>query len=965
MSPPRRSDQESSTARSSHAEPAVASTRGKTPEAAAAAVEEQLVRYRAMRDFAVTAEPSGGAESGAVASASAAALPFCIQKHAATRLHYDFRLGWRGVLKSWAVAKGPSYVVRDKRLAVEVEDHPMEYGGFEGAIPKGQYGGGTVLLWDQGTWEPQAGHTDIDEGLRTGSLKIVMHGEKMHGKWALIRMGGKAAHEAKPNWLLIKEHDEYEQPADAPGITDAEPNSVVTGRSLEQIAAAEDHVWNSKPAAEKPVANHSRLAKAKAKPAPPDRGSQLADAPEESLPGFLPPQLAAAAQQPPSGADWLHELKLDGYRVQIHIERHATGPGVIIYTRNGLDWTHRMPAVAKAAQSLAVSGAILDGEVVVLDADGGTSFSALQAAFDEGAPNPLTCFAFDLLHLDGHNLRGLPLRARKALLKRVLEERGDLVDALRFGEHVEASGSEPASEIFSQACTLGAEGIIAKLGSSRYSGGRTDSWLKLKCVRRQEFVIAGFTLPKDRGQGVGSLLLGYYAGGKLIHCGRTGTGFTQASARVVRARLEPLRADKQPYAGKLPALARKDAIWVRPDLVCEVEFATWTADGSVRHASFQGLREDKAASEVVREETTPAMKGARPRPVAKADAKAAATLPAIPASPAPERAEPEPEPERAEPGKKRVARPVAANVTAAVAKIKLTHPDRILDATSGVTKQQLALYYEAVASVMLPHITGRPASLVRCPEGSTSQCFFQKHAGVGLPKALGSVEVPDKKTGKPEAYITIDSAEGLVSLAQLGVLEVHPWGSRNQSLDQPDRLIFDLDPDEALPWPDLVASARTIRDFLKDLKLESFVKTTGGKGLHLVVPIAPATEWPEIKLFCRGVAAAIESSNPKLYLIKMTKAARKNRIFVDYLRNERGATAVAPYSPRARAGMRVAVPLDWSELDQGMPTYAVANFDTWRDRLEHDPWAALPRSKQTLRPEVLGAVLESAGSKAR
>jgi bifunctional non-homologous end joining protein LigD len=995
---------------------------------AARAVDEQLDRYRAMRDFSATAEPSGGHGDGASA---ASALPFVIQKHAATRLHYDFRLGWRGVLKSWACAKGPSYVTRDRRLAVQVEDHPMEYGGFEGTIPKGQYGGGTVLLWDQGTWEP---HGDVDEGLARGSLKFTLDGQKMRGRWTLVRMSGRAAGESKPNWLLIKEHDEFEQHEGDPPITESAPDSVVTGRSLAQIAEAEDHTWNSnRPETgtkTKAPANRSRLSRANLhstiRPRPPepepapsparksagqpekkavpanaaatDHAAEvpaaLDRAPLEDLPRFLAPQLASASHGTPPGSDWLYELKLDGYRVQIHIEEKSvaskTAPAVTIYTRNGLDWTHRMTGVAKAAAAFAkknrVQAAVLDGEVVVLNDTGGTSFADLQAAFDEGARHPLTCFVFDLLHLNlvdhsdgsGHNLRSVPLRERKTLLQDLLRE-GES-DALRYCEHVEATENQPAPAIVAEACAMGAEGIIAKLGSSLYTGGRSSHWLKLKCVRRQEFVIGGFTLPGDRGEGLGSLLLGYYAGGKLVHCGRTGTGFTQSTQRMLRKKLEALRAEKSPYGKTLTGLARKDAIWVLPELVCEVEFATWTSDGLVRHASFQGLREDKDPRDVVKEDTAPAVKPRRGRvaedsePEAEGESELIAAE--VPAPTAAANSEPQP-PDPRKTASKRLAHspdphaarkvsaaaparpspPAKNNAPEIVAGARLTHPDKILDESTGVTKRQLALYYEAIAPAMLPHIEGRPLSIVRCPDGSTRPCFFQKHAGQGLPPAVESTTVPDKKTGKPEEYITVATTGALVSLAQLGVLEVHPWGSRNGALEEPDRLIFDLDPDEALPWPRLVESARSIRSFLQELELESFVKTTGGKGLHLVVPIAPTIEWPRIKLFCRGVAAAIESSDPKLYLIKMTKAARKGRIFLDYLRNERGATAVAPYSPRARFGMRAAVPLDWDELDHGMPTFAIANFDAWRPRLKHDPWSAMLKSRQTIRPEVLDSVL--------
>ena len=568
------------------------------PDKAGSQVDAQLARYRAMRDFAVTAEPAGG---GRAAWAPPEGLPFVIQKHAATRLHYDFRLGWRGVLKSWACAKGPSYSTHDKRLAVEVEDHPMEYGGFEGAIPKGQYGGGTVLVWDQGTWEPLPG-TDFDEGLKKGSLKFMLHGQKLQGRWTLVRMGGKAAHEGKPNWLLIKEHDGRERPETAPAITDEAPNSVVTGRSLEEIAAAEDHIWQSHEV-EKAPANHSRLqakvkAARRAKPSPPKPATQTTaqswweQAPTAPMPGFLPPQLATPAEHIPPGGGWLHELKVDGYRMQVHLrDGKAT-----LYTRTGLDWTHRMRPVAGVLAQVEAETAILDGEVVVFDERGGSSFAKLQAAFEnDGNAQSIAFLAFDLLYLNGRDLRGLPLYARKSLLEPLVNAIEDPLVA--FSPHLQLE----AGEVYAHACELGAEGLITKRADAPYISGRSDAWLKLKCTQRQEFVIGGFTPPKDGGAGVGSLLLGVQRDGKLVHCGRCGTGFTQASGRELRARLEPLRTARMPFTNTLERFAMRDAIWVRPELVCEAQFATWTADDQVRHASFQGLREDKPAAEVVKE----------------------------------------------------------------------------------------------------------------------------------------------------------------------------------------------------------------------------------------------------------------------------------------------------------------------------------------------------------------------------
>src|SRR5882724_2530422 len=546
----------------------------KSTPTAADAVAEQLERYRSMRDFKVTREPSG---EGKAKSFNDQPLPFVIQKHAATNLHYDFRLGWNGVLKSWAIAKGPSYVTANKRLAVQVEDHPIEYGGFEGIIPKGQYGGGTVMVWDQGTWEPQAGHTDVDAGLRTGSLKIIMHGKKMKGKWALIRMGGKAANERKPNWLLIKEHDEFGRGENEPSVTEEEPNSVVTGRSLEQIAKSEDHVWNSKdtatgnawyrkdsPAAEKVASSKSSAAGAKTKVI--DFGSALKKAPKEKLPDFIAPELALQSETPPAGEGWLHELKLDGYRIQARKD----GDRVQLLTRTGLDWTHRMKTIAALIAKLPVEKAILDGEVVVLAEDGSTSFADLQAAFQEGVKKPLTYFVFDLLHLNGHSIRSFPLSKRKDMVASVVEGSDEF---LRFSEHIVGGGGE----VFKKACELHAEGIVSKRAASQYSSGRSGDWLKLKCVHEQEFVIGGFTLPSNRSHGVGALLLGYYDGGKLIYAGRTGTGFTQKTHRILRDQLDELRQKTNPFE-KPPAEAQRGAIWVRPKLVAQVNFASWTAD---------------------------------------------------------------------------------------------------------------------------------------------------------------------------------------------------------------------------------------------------------------------------------------------------------------------------------------------------------------------------------------------------
>ncbi len=885
-------------------------------------VDEQLERYRAMRDFSKTAEPSGqaGAASGkrATSATKTEPLPFVIQKHAATRLHYDFRLGLHGVLKSWAVTKGPSYVPGDKRLAVQVEDHPMEYGGFEGTIPKGQYGGGTVMLWDEGTWEPLG---DADEALAKGNLKFILHGQKLHGKWVLVRMGGKAANEAKPNWLLIKEHDDYEQTANDEPIVDKAPNSVLTGRDLDAIARDGDHVWQSnRPETSSP----SKTIPAKLKAVPFAPKSLPGD--KEALPGFISPQLASEAAAPPAGKHWFHELKLDGYRMQAHIDKAGK---VRLFTRSGLDWTRRMPTVAREVGRLKVESAILDGEVVVLAENGQSSFADLQAAFEEGAAHPLTYFVFDLLHLNGHNLRQQELAERKQILAQLLDSLPEH-ETVRYGQHIETEGAP----IFSEACKLGAEGIVSKLSTSKYISGRSKSWIKIKCVRRQEFVIGGFTKQANESDGIGALLLGYYDGKKLVYAGRTGTGFTQVSSRRLRQQLEAMRQTAMPFT-QVPPAAAKGALWVRPELVGEVQFSTWTADKLVRQASFKGLREDKKAADVRREVPDPSLSTENTASAMAHDK--AKKRKAKPSDPAPD--------------PPKITMPAGAKLS-----FRVTHPDKVVDPESGLTKQALIDYYLTVAPLMLPHVIGRPLSLVRCPNGTGEKCFYQKQLGPGMPPGIGGVEIPNAKGGATETYVTVQSAEGLAGLAQMNVLEIHPWGSTNLDLEHPDRIIFDLDPDEAVSWPTLGESALEVRERLKKLGLRSFVKTTGGKGLHVVAPIRPSLGWEQAKAFAHAFALQMEQDNSKLYISKMTKAARKNKIFVDYLRNEREATAVAPYSSRARLGMAAALPLDWDELKTAeAPKFVVARFAEWNERLRKDPWKAMLSSDQEIPAKLFAA----------
>jgi bifunctional non-homologous end joining protein LigD len=903
----------------------MANQKTRASEPAYPSSKRQLAKYRAKRDFKLTPEPSGDATKGGRPS-KRHKLGFVIQKHAASRLHYDFRLEWDGVLKSWAVAKGPSYYPGDKRLAIEVEDHPLEYGGFEGIIPKGQYGGGTVLLWDRGTWEPVG---DAAEGFRKGNLKFVLEGEKLHGHWVLVRMAGKFAGQSKPGWLLIKERDGEERGADEVSITDEAPNSVLSGRDIKAIAKAQDAVWNSRdgPSDDRHASMRAKTDAANKLTMPPlasfpqasslpDLSSRLAHLPQEALPSFISPQLALMAKSPPNGEDWVHELKLDGYRIQARVEPGARTP-VQLLTRTSLDWTYRMRPVAEAIGALPLPSALFDGEVVVLAADGTTSFADLQAAFQEGARFSLTYFIFDLLHLDGRSLRNLALLERKEILTGILAGM-PREGSIRLCEHIAGDGQT----VFDNACRLGTEGIVSKRAQGRYVSGRSSGWLKLKCYREQEFVIGGFTLPSNGIHGIGALLLGYYKEGRLLYAGRTGTGFNQKTHRIMRDRLEAIGGERSPFA-TVPVELSRGVHWVRPELVAQVAFANWTTDNLVRQAAFKGLREDKPPKSVHREEETPMAQ--------KQEATRSKSRPVQP---------------KAAHGPKTS---LDANSSGPLP-IRLTHPDKVLDTDSGLTKDGLAHYYAAVASHMLPHVGGRPLSLVRCMHGNVQPCFFQKHANETMPPNIESTDIVDKKTGKHEAYITLSTPEAVVELAQLNVLEVHSWGSKNGSVETPDRIVIDLDPDVAIGWKTLASAAIEVRKRMKSAGLESFLMTTGGKGLHIVAPIRPEHDWTTVKDFAHRMVLAMEAENPSLYLTRMTKAARKGKIYLDYLRNERGATSIAPFSPRARDGASVALPLSWSELKSGeRPVFRVSDFPAWKKRLGRDPWEAMSKTAPRLR----------------
>jgi bifunctional non-homologous end joining protein LigD len=841
---------------------------------------DSLVRYREKRDFSRTPEPSG-AETVPETVRPAGEGFFVVQKHAARRLHYDFRLALGGVLKSWAVAKGPSLDPHDRRLAVEVEDHPVAYGDFEGVIPKGQYGGGTVMLWDHGKWEPAG---DPAEGLAKGNLKFKLSGQRLKGGWALVRMGGKAANEKHPNWLLIKERDDEARDGGVPLIEQA-TDSVSTHRSMEDIAADPDRVWQSnRPADEQDPAKPK---------APKPRG-------RSPLPDFVPPQLAARVKNPPSGAEWLHEIKFDGYRLLARID----GGEVRLLTRRGHDWSSRFKPIAQALAKLGAAQALIDGEAVVLTDSGVSDFGRLQATLAGEARHRLSFEAFDLLHLDGEDLTGRPLAERKALLQTLiagLEGQSTIL----YSDHVEALGEH----VFAHACQLALEGVISKRRDLPYRSGRSDGWVKSKCIERQEFVIGGYARSTAAGKGLGSLLLGWFEDGALRYAGRVGTGFTGESSNAIRARLDGLKRETPPFA-KRPAGAGRDVVWVEPELVCEVEFLTWTEDGLLRHASFKGLREDKPAQEVTIE-----------RP------------PAEPAAPK-------------QAAKPRGKRAMEKATEATLDSVELTHPERVLDPESGLTKRGLAEYLALVAERMLPHIAGRPISFVRCPGGTAKACFYQKHSESKLPPGIGSVTIREKAgTGE---YLTIDSARGLIGLAQMGVLEIHPWGSRAEDIEKPDRLIFDFDPDPSVSFAWVVEAALVMRARLETLGLKSFVKTTGGKGLHVVAPIAPEREWPAIKELARAIAVATAADSDR-YVTTMTKAKRTGKIFIDFFRNDRGATAVAPYSTRARPGAPVATPIAWDEATPSLTPghFTVATIPRRLAQLRADPWAEMPDCRQS------------------
>lgn len=803
-----------------------------------------LETYRAKRDFKATPEPSGKV-------AKAAGNSFVIQKHAATRLHYDLRLELDGVLLSWAVTKGPSLVAGEKRLAVHVEDHPLDYAGFEGGIPKGQYGAGTVIVWDRGVWAPRF---DPHKGLAKGHLEFDLHGEKLDGHWHLVRMHPKPG-EARDNWLLIKGEDDFARDAAAPDILTERPESVASGLTLEALAAG--------------------------KAGRPRAGRKSARAAKADMPDFIPPALAELAASPPKGEGWVHEIKFDGYRLQGHVSQGK----VRLFTRSGLDWTEKFGAdIAAAFGALPVASAIIDGELVVENDANASDFSALQADLSEGRSDRFVFYAFDLLYQDGTVLTGLPLLDRKARLQAILPAEG----RIRYSAHFEDRGEI----VISHACRLSLEGIVSKKATAPYRSGRSKTWIKSKCSARQEFVVGGYEPSSVSVSAIGSLLVGQYEGDDLRFAGRVGTGFTRKVAADLFARLEALRQDKPAFADAAAIENSRNTCFVRPDLVAEVEFRAWTGSGHLRHAAFRGLREDKAARSVVREDAGTAKARTTDR---QADRR----------------------------------------------RVPLTHPDRIYWPAEGVTKEGLADYYAEVWRSIAPFIVGRPLALLRCPNGIDGPQFFQKHIWRGAGKAI--VRFPDPTDPAGEPLIGINDLDGLMSLVQAATLEIHPWGATAAHPDEPDMITIDLDPGEGVAWSAMIAAAQEVRDRLTSAGLAAFVKTSGGKGLHVVAPLKPKAGWDAVKTFTRDLARAMSADSPDRFVATITKSKRKGRILVDYLRNQRGATAVAAYSTRARPGAAVSTPVAWEELgDQsGADQFTVMSLPSRLAALDVDPWNAL------------------------
>lgn len=810
----------------------------------------KLNEYNQKRNFERTLEPEG------ITEIAQEGLRFVVQHHIARRDHYDLRLEWDGALLSWAVPKGPSYDTRDKRLAVQVEEHPLEYRNFEGTIPKGEYGGGVVMIWDEGCWEP---YGDVDDGLREGVLKFVLKGRRLKGKWALVRLKGKVG-ETKDNWLLLKEKDEYAKTAD--GISEF-CTSIRTGRTMTEIEEGEDEKLTRNPFDSTGV------------------------------------QLAKLINTVPEGEDWLYELKYDGYRILAYIE----GNSVRLITRNGNDYTERFRDVTYSLVDWADGRAMtLDGEMAITDAAGRTDFQALQNYLKNPQVKNLTYIVFDLLALDGADLRGHRLIDRKETLETLMK---DAPKNLHYSRHMRGNGKDS----FRAACAAGMEGIIGKKADSIYSGTRNADWIKLKCDRRQEFVIGGYTLSAKKTSGVSSLLLGIYEGGELVYAGRAGTGLSEADMKELEGKFKSIKRMEPPFKLAPKPRSNEKITWLEPELVAEIKFTEWTEDNLLRQASFKGLRKDKDPREIKKE---------------KADDEIQ------PQSPA-----------------KEAERPMKANANSIIIEgIKISNPDKLIFADPEVTKGDVIRYYAKVAERMLPYVSHRVLSIVRCPKGISQTCFYKKHPGPGS-KGIVTIRI-STGDGETEDYFYIENASGLIAEAQMGTLEFHTWGSRVDELEKPDLMVFDLDPDEGMDLSTVRQGVRDMKNILAELSLNSYLKTSGGKGYHVVVPLKPTVSWDVFHDFARRVAQVMEQKWPDRYTSNVRKAKRTNKIFIDWIRNGRGATSIAPYSLRARKGAGVSMPIAWDELDTVAPD-GINMAEGLRRIGGKDPWIDFFRNNQQLK----------------
>jgi bifunctional non-homologous end joining protein LigD len=861
------------------------------------AANSKLSTYRAKRDFTKTAEPSGE-----VHVKESPVLRYVIQKHAATRLHYDFRLELDGVFKSWAVTKGPSIDPHDRRLAVEVEDHPLDYGDFEGTIPKGQYGGGSVMLWDRGYWMPDG---DPARALEKGDLKFALEGERLHGGWVLVRIKNKRRGDKKNNWLLIKHRDDFSRDGDHDALL-ADAKSVASGRPMEQIVAGKgrgpspfmldtksakppDAVWHSNrgSAAELRAANVTSAVHANAKPAASANGAAKPTTSKKSaprkhdtaMPEFIVPQFSKAVDRPPAGAGWVHEIKFDGYRIQMRIEDGK----VTLRTRKGLDWTRKFSELAEAGTGL--PDAIIDGEVVVLNEDAVPDFTALQAALSGDGTGSMVYFAFDLLFEDGEDLRDLPLQERKSRLAAILEKLPE-DSPIRYVDHFDAEGEE----VLKTARDMHLEGIVSKRLDSPYRSGSREGWTKAKCRNGQDVVIGGWS---SEGSRFRSLLVGVYRDKRFAYAGRVGTGFGEDVVDQILPRLKAVESGESPFVGASAPKKESDVHWTKPALVAEIEFSGWTTDGLVRQSAFKGLRDDIAPTDVGVE---------RPSPVEEVDV-------------------PKPPPPKSRPNAFVAPKPKSGGIVRVMG-IDISHPNKEMWPDAGdskpVLKIELARYYEVVGEFIVTHIKGRPCSIVRAPDGIKGELFFQRHGLKGMDKSLKLVKV----RGDHEAYLQIDSHEALVAVGQIAALELHPWNCQPDEPEIPGRLVFDFDPAPDVPFEVVIDAACELRDRLDALGLVSFCKTTGGKGLHIVTPLARAKNdpltWPDAKTFAHQMVTQMAADSPERYLINMAKKARTGKIFLDYLRNDRMSTAVAPLSPRAREGAPISMPVEWPQVRVGL-----------------------------------------------